>query len=134
MKTRNITTNQLQSALDKINLELYDGNITMDIDERFTSKGLPRHKVKIGVKDSHKVGGSYNPYSERHIAAACWHVFGHFFDELGEVCDDDALVELMDYDYQRRIVHPKDHDWLDLNVGSAFYPMYQSDKCYLCHE
>ena len=134
MKTRNITVKQLETALENINRELYDNNIKMDIREKYTSGGLPRHSVKVGVHSSHKVGGSYNPYSKRHIAAACWHVFGHFLDELGEICDNTALVELMDYDYKTRVVHPKDHDWLDLNVGSNWYPMYQSEKCYLCYE
>ena len=130
MKTRNITQSQLEQALQEVNKK-YNGNVKMDITCNFLKSGLPRHSIKIGVHSSFELGGSYNPRTERRVCSACWHVFGDFLDSLGEICKDneDAIVILMDYDYKDRMVHPLDHNWLDLNVGSQWYPMYQSEKC-----
>ena len=131
MKTRNITSGQLYEALERVNKD-FDENITMEVTRNYTSTGLPRHSVKLGVLSSYGAGGRYNPNSNRHIAAACWHVFGEFLDALGEITDDNALVVLRGESYNDpdRVVHPSDHGWVDYNIGSMYQPLYYSESCH----
>jgi len=126
MKTRNISVSE--SALEVVNLKFED-NVKMDITQNWTSSGMPRHSIKVGVHSSFEPGGRYNPNSGRHIAAACWHVFGELLDALGAICQDDALVVLF-ADQSRLIVHPADHGWIDRNIGSMYQPLYYSESCH----
>lgn len=129
MKTRNISESQLESALEAVN-QLFDNNVTMQITCKFTSSGAPLLSVKLGVVDSRAKGGRYNPNSNRYIAAACWHVFGEFLDQLEEICNDDGIVVLSNpKTFKDDPVHPKDHGWRDWNIGSIYQRLMFSESC-----
>ena len=114
MLAKNVSQYDLEQALEKVNQQ-FDGNI------RFREIRPAGNNIRftLTVKNSKGKGGKYNWKKERRVAAACWHVHGHFFDALPE----GAVIIA-----NGNKIRPGD-EWQDYNVGSMFYPAYASELC-----
>ncbi len=113
MKT-NATIQELNQALDQVN-KTFEGNI------RF--KGISQisaNKVNftLTVHNSRKLGGRLS-HTGRRIAAACWHVHGHFFDCLFSI-NPDAVINSLG-----KKITAQAGNWEDWSIGQQMY----SDSC-----
>ena len=148
MEIRNVNREDLDNALAIVN-QRYNGNI------RFKNIGLLHKHTKIGskqvwnvtltVNSTHiKIVDSVKPrrvhietlqgvkvsrgpfHNGRRIAAACWHVHGHFFDALPADCI--IISGTRTYDGKPNTSRPGDA-WNDFPIGSAYYPCDASQAC-----
>ncbi len=133
MKIKNVTRADLDAALEKVN-EKFGGNVTY---KRIERTGNNRYQVTLTVKDSRGPGGrlgfpDYRTGKQRRIAAACWHVYGTFFDALPEWVSYCAPVVEGWNGNRENVVYrwrkPGD-EWVDRNIGSVFAPLYYSEAC-----
>ena len=123
MKAYKVTTDQMETALQKVN-QKYDGNV---IWKRFEQNGSGVH-FTLTVNKSTNPGGRLGFHltskgNRRHIAAACWHVHGDFFDALFDIAPD-AYVRSMG-----RKITKDQGNWQDRNIGSQMNPFYYSEAC-----
>lgn len=114
MLAKNVSMQDLQNALDKVN-QKYDGNIRFK-DIRQQGRNI---RFTLTVNNSRGKGGRLNADRGRHIAAACWHVHGEFFDALP--CEAVVIAN-------GAKIRPGD-TWKDRNMGSLWYPAYYSELC-----
>ncbi len=126
MKAYKVTTTDMENALRQVNVK-YDGNV---IWKRFEQNGSGVH-FTLTVNRSTDKGGRLGQClttkgNRRHIAAACWHVHGDFFDALFDI-QPDAYVRSMG-----RKITAQQGNWQDLNIGSQMNPLYYSEACD-CH-
>ena len=123
MTIRNCTREGLEGSLKNINSQKYDHNIVFrDIEDVSTSRST-KFKVRLTVKSSKGRGAAYNPITGRHVATACWHVHGDFFETLFTYCPD-AVVDSAG----GRITNTAGN-WIDRNIGSIMYPLMHSEYC-----
>ena len=123
MIIRDATREDIDAALAEVN-KLFNGNIryrNIDLEGK-TRSGGDRHRLTLTVNSSAGPGGRRS-HSGRRIAAACWHVHGHFFDSLPEGCE----ITVASQDGKRKI-QPGD-PWEDRNIGSNWFPLYFSEAC-----
>jgi hypothetical protein len=123
MNAYKVTQSEMETALRRIN-EKYDGNIVW---KRFEQNGSGVH-FTLTVRQSRGKGGRLGQCltskgNHRHIAAACWHVHGDFFDALFSIVPN-AYVRSMG-----RKITKDEGNWVDRNIGSPMYPMYYSEAC-----
>jgi hypothetical protein len=123
MLIRNATGFDIGKALEDTNIE-FDSNIRF---KRFdyagkTRQGGDKWNVTLTVHDSRAKGGRRSR-SGRRIAAACWHAYGTFRDNL-----PDGTEVISNTAKGRDVEHPGD-PWQDWNIGSDYYPFYYSDAC-----
>ena len=113
------TTEDLKRALARVN-ERFAGNVCFN---RFDTLSPTRHRLTLRVISSKEPGHRLsvpNPWGyQRRLVAACWHLYGHFFDALPA----DAVIRT-----SRHTRYPGD-TWLDWNVGSIMCPSWYSDCC-----
>jgi hypothetical protein len=119
----------LYDALDKVNQD-YDGNIVFKrgpelFGSMYHHNGRNKYIFTLKVADSSKAGARRSR-SGRRIAAACWHVHGHFFDALFDL-DPDAVVKTSFTG--NRTITADQGNWIDANIGNAWYPFYYSEAC-----
>jgi hypothetical protein len=114
----NATQDDLHKALVLVN-QKYAGNIRF---KRMDQKGNRVH-FTLTVHRSRGPGGRLNHTRDRHISAACWHVHGHFFEELFALRPD-AIVRAATHKITKDI-----GNWIDRNIGSHMYPCMYSDAC-----
>lgn len=124
MIAKNCTVQQLEQALVCTN-EKYDGNI---IFKRYPEMVGRRIRFTLTVLHSKGKGGRLGQQvnangNHKHIAAACWHVHGDFFDALFDIAPDAEIVA------NRHVINARGGNWSDRNIGSMMYPMYYSDAC-----
>lgn len=126
MKIRTSSQDVIYNALAKVN-QNYDGNITASVEWKGTQRNDKHvYNVKLGVASSKGPGGRRG-FSGKRVAAACWHVFGDFFDALGEVSPD-CEIQVAGLN-DRKWTLAKDHGWQDRNIGSYYSPLMFSDAC-----
>lgn len=92
-------------------------------------------RFTLTIVDSHKAGGRLGqphsswttrtgkPYKQRHIAAACWHAHGDFFDALFAIRPE-AMIRAGD-----KLITQYQGNWQDWNIGSQLEPFYYSEAC-----
>jgi len=113
---RGLTEQDVATALHNTN-RFFDNNILF---KRFDSD---KNKIIVTLKvsDIRKKGSRISP-SGRHINAACWHVYGAFFDECFKInpnCKITQCGQPLTYE----------NNWTDFNIGSQMYPFMYSDSC-----
>jgi len=116
MKT-NATITELKIALKELNKH-FDGNIKF---KRLDQSGN-RSNFTLTVQNSSGPGGRWSAQG-RKIAAACWHVHGHFFDILFIINPDTWINSV------GRKVTKESGNWQDWNIGSQMFPFYYSQSC-----
>lgn len=143
MKAKNCTVENLQAALDIVNVK-YEGNIKFKSLEmkgkqiQFTltvidskkpghRRGFPRYNYKWGnLAASEKIGEG------KRMAFACWHVHGDFFDALFSVNPNAAVLSggsLAHNDVKSNWITINGGNWQDRNIGSQMFPLYFSEAC-----
>jgi len=130
----NATPSELSVALRKVN-ERYDGNITFRPDY---NGGDQLHYVGRRVRFTltvqncrgagHRRGLKFLGFDEgyakgKRIKAACWHVHGHFFDELFKIRPDIWIRA------RGRKITAEDGNWEDSNIGGRMFPLMFSKAC-----
>ena len=123
MKAYKVTQSQMESALAEVNRK-YDGNV---IWKRFEPSGSG-FNFTLKVERSTDAGGRLGfclttKGNRRHIAAACWHVHGDFFDALFEVAPQSYVRSM------GRKITKDQGNWQDRNIGSQMNPFYYSEAC-----
>jgi hypothetical protein len=132
VEIRNATVEQIQEALDIVN-ERYEGNIKFKrFDSKHTRHGA-RSTVTLTVKDSHapghRRGFSFGDRPAKRVAAACWHVHGHFFDALLKVCPDAVIISRGRGRSGELSIDKNGGNWIDYNAGSVMLPVPMSEMC-----
>ena len=113
----NATQEELHQALNSVNAE-YEGNICFN---RLEQQGR-RVRFTLKVHDSHKPGSRLG-HSGRHLACACWHAHGHFFDKLFDT-NPDAWIRS-----GKQKITKDGGNWEDRNIGSMMFSLYFSEAC-----
>lgn len=116
---KNATLDNIDQAM-RITNEVFTGNIKLN---RFAMIGK-RFIVTLTVKSSRN-DGARRGYDGRRISAACWHVYGVFYDALLSV---NPTIEIKTTG-RTNPVTINDHKWQDRNIGSIICPMMYSDAC-----
>jgi len=123
------TSGQLFKALEALNLK-YDNNIVFKRFPEDINRAGTRQRFTITVRDS-KETGSRRSADGRRIAAACWHVHGHLFDEILKV--NPAAVIQTGLQGARKIYIDDNGttcgNWEDSNIGSQMQPCMASEAC-----
>jgi len=127
MKASYTSKEDLVKALEEVN-KMYDGNICF-LDEsnldkkplsfRLWTKSYDGKGFKVNTR-SYKLGWTKN--AKRH-PAACWHVHGHFFEELFEI-NPNAVI----YSNGSKIT-AESGNWIEQHAGVA---IVTHSTC-LCH-
>lgn len=127
MEARNVQRSDLQAALDATNT-LYEDNIRFKrIDALNTA--ATRWRFTLTVESSKAPGARRSASAirpDRRIAAACWHVHGHFFEALFAAAPDARIKA-----GAHTITGPTaaNGNWQDWQIGSLAYPIMYSDAC-----
>ena len=116
MKT-NANIEQLEKALEAVN-KRYKGNVKF---KRLEPNGR-RVNFTLTVKSAKDPGGRRG-FSGKRVAAACWHVHGHFFEELFKI-NSEAWIS----SGGSKITKERGN-WQDRNIGSMIKPLYYSEAC-----
>lgn len=114
--TANIS--ELETALAAVN-KMYKGNVVL-LDPHCVSKN--RIQFRLSVNNSSDTGSRIG-HSGRRVKAACWHVHGHFFDELFKINPECFVLA------QSKRITKEEGNWQDWNIGSIMNPMYFSEAC-----
>jgi len=122
MIAKNCSMIHLATALTKVN-ERFANNITF---KRLEMKGR-NILFTLTVKNSRAPGSRtsasmFNP--ARRVSAACWHVHGHFFDELFKVVPSAVIVSR-----GNKKITKDSGNWEDWQIGSMMYPIMYSEAC-----
>jgi len=123
MLVKNVTVQDLESALERVN-QNFGGNV------RFRSVTPCGKNIRftLTVNNSRGPGGRLghvnNKGVQRHIASACWHVHGEFFDALPPA----AVIVA-----RGKNIRPGD-PWQDDNIGGTYHPLYFSEACDCDHK
>lgn len=124
MLAKNCTSEQLEQALEQIN-QKYDSNV---IFKRIPERVGRKIRFTLTVLHSKGKGGRLGQQvnsngNHKHIAAACWHVHGDFFDALFSVAPDAVILS------NGKPITRACGNWEDRNIGSMMYPFYYSEAC-----
>ena len=126
MKAYGVTREQMEKALALVNTK-YDGNITWNRVPEPKGKAfnftLTVHSSKSA---GHRLGMQHGNGKQRRIAAACWHVHGHFFEALLSIAPDARIITT------KSVITKYGGNWQDCNIGSMMFPMYYSEACECC--
>ena len=117
VEIKNTTKQNLEAALQGTNTT-FNNNVVFD---RFEQKGK-NFFVTLKVKDSHKAGARRG-FAGKRMVAACWHVYGTFFDEVLKFNDNAVIVAM-----GKKITLGRGN-WEDKNIGSIAQPLMYSDAC-----
>ncbi len=112
MILRNVTESEIAAAAVAVRALFGGGVIVEDLAPKSKTAragGRGTFRVKLGVESS-SGPGSRRAASGRRVKAACWHVFGHFFDALPGVAIIDA---------GRERARPAGAPWVDSEVGGG---------------
>lgn len=123
MHVQNVTNEQLEKALQKLNEKMFDGNIVW---KRSPEKYGTKTRFTLTVVKSAERGGRRGFQGQR-VAAACWHVHGHFFDAVFN-----QVPEAI-FSAQGKTITLTNGNWEDSQVGSLFNPKSFSEMCDCTH-
>jgi len=127
---RKATKEQIDQALHMTN-GLFDGNVIFN---RFDATGK-NFNVTLKVQNSKGLGARLGfPVYDwatkcmikkgKHMSAACWHVYGTFFDNLLSLNENIEIVS-----NGVKITSINGMNWQDRNIGSQAFPLYYSEAC-----
>jgi len=131
MKAKNCTMEELQAALDIVNVQ-YKGNVgwkSLDPQRKQIAFTL---KVRDSKGPGHRLGfpqpprswkGETNWKPGKRMPFACWHVHGYFFEALFQVNPNAAVLS------GRSWITKDGGNWQDRNIGSQAYPLMFSEAC-----
>jgi len=121
----NASDTDLDRAMFGLN-KMYDGNVVFREFERETKTKI---RFTITMTNS-KCIGHHKSGGKRNMRSACWHVHGHFFEELFAV-NPDCWVRSgsMNNGVYKGKITKDGGNWEDYNVGSIAYPMKASQCC-----
>jgi len=126
MEARNVTASDLQAALDRINAERYEGNVTFNRYPEQHGKALAfTLRVSSSKGPGHRRGFTYG--KGRRLTSACWHVHGHFFDALLAI-NPDAVIRATGGRTTIKIDR-LGGNWMDRDIGSMMSPLMFSEAC-----
>jgi len=117
----NASQGTLYKALDIVN-ERYGGNIRI---KELTYLSPKRIQFTLSVHNSRNSGARRSRIGRR-IAAACYHVHGHFFDALFSI-EPEAYVRVSRHGNQK--ITKQAGNWQDFNIGSIMRPFMASEAC-----
>jgi len=117
MIARNTTIEEMERALKEVNKK-YEDNITWN---RFEKQGKAI-RFTLRCKDSKKAGHRRGFHRQR-LVSACWHVHGHFFEELMKINENAVIFA------GNRKIDKYGGNWQDWNIGSILNPVYYSQAC-----
>lgn len=127
---KNVSKEDLERALKMVNKK-YHQNITF---KRGPEPKGKRWLITLTVNNANKKKGTTRGArlgpsglmgygSIHHIAAACWHVHGDFFDILWDI---QPKMEVRGGGFH--YTNPT-QNWQNRNIGSIMYPVYFSEAC-----
>jgi hypothetical protein len=124
MIVKNVTDNDMESALHACNVQLGTDNVIFN---RYEHVGK-RIRFTLTVKDS-KGKGARRGFqvnkdgSHRRLAKACWHAHGEFFEALLDFVPE-AVIQA-----GTKTIDKNGGNWQDWNIGSQFEPYFYSEAC-----
>ena len=111
---KNVSIQDVETALYETN-KTFDYNICF---KRIESNGKTIIATLKVINSRGK--GARLGFTGRHINAACWHVYGTFFDNLFRINPNVIIKQC------GKLVTPI---WEDKNVGSIMHPKLYSELC-----
>lgn len=136
MIAKNCELRDLTAALSIVNNK-YTGNIRFKHGPDAANQAGNRWRFTLTVKDSAGPGGRRGmariPWGAedktparpgRRIAAACWHVHGHFFEALFHVKPEAVILS-----GGKLTITREAGNWQDRNIGSMIQPLMYSEAC-----
>jgi hypothetical protein len=129
VEIRKATRSEIEAALQETN-KLFEDNI---IFKKFVAKGK-NFTVTLTVKNSRKAGSRLGftwsaDQKARHISAACWHVYGTFFDNVIAQNKEAEIITTIGRGGSVKISARTGNNWQDANIGTMSRPMYYSEAC-----
>ncbi len=140
MKIKNVTEEEIQQALEKINEEHFQGNIYLYTEhyvfKKVISLFLPYRilveaHITLKTKDYERPGYGRTT-RQRRQSCACWHVYGHFFDALLEL-NHDVEISTCPPQYERIIINRHGGNWTVWERGSYFEGIHMQSQLCDCH-
>lgn len=121
MIAKNCSTKDMERALSGVNKK-YKGNVEFN---RFEPHG--KHiAFTLRVKSSKGPGHRVGFYNSRRLVSACWHVHGHFFEELFKVNPEAVVISRW---VENGKITRYGGNWQDRNIGSMMRPLMLSEAC-----
>jgi hypothetical protein len=117
---RNVNLDDLDWALATVN-GLFNNNVRWRRSPEWLNNSRGKgssYRCTLTVWDSGEEGGRRSA-SGRRVAAACWHIYGAFFDAL----PGHAVISA------NGVNHRPGDTWEDRNIGGQWAPFYYSDAC-----
>lgn len=115
---KNTTPLELSQVLRVVNKK-YDGNVEFKRLPEWVGRSV---RFTLKVKNS-KGKGARLGFTGKHIASACWHIHGDFFEALLSV-NPQAVIRA-----GSRVIDVRGGNWDDWNIGSIVNPLYYSNAC-----
>ena len=119
MIAKNCNIADLQAAINAVN-KRYEGNV----DFRSLAQSGRKVTFTLRVMDSKGPGHNIGPSGNR-TASACWHVHGHFFEELFKTAPKAVVYSSRTGKWITRAAG----NWEDYQVGSIMSPRRASQAC-----
>lgn len=116
MKAKNVTTEQLQNAIDTVNEK--QGYKLMFVYSPLHEGNYLRFRLK---SEKSGIPGSALSASGRKTVSASWHAHGYCFEELFKIAPDAVIISA------GVKIDTNGENWIDRNVGSNYSPCYASD-------
>ena len=122
----NVSGEDLSEALSIVSKQ-YDNNVIWNNYERLNTKGT-RFRVTLRVVDTHGKGARLSQSltsrgNRRHLMNACWHVHGHFFENLLKI-NPNAVIKT-----GIATITKEGGNWVDRNISSVMHPLMYSEAC-----
>jgi len=111
-----LTRENIENALLNTN-KVFNNNIAF---KRLEKTGN-RYIVTLKVKDSRALGSRIG-FSGQRVNAACWHVYGYFFDECFKLNPSCTIKQ------NGENLTPQ-NNWTDKNIGSVIERLMYSNAC-----
>ena len=123
MKIKHSSIPSCEAALTTVN-RIFNGNVKF---KRLESKGNSI-LCTLSVVNS-RLPGSRIGFAGKHVAAACWHVYGAFLDALLLESPDAVIETGHDGNGSKLKVTRFGGNWHDWNIGSMMNPLPYSSAC-----
>jgi hypothetical protein len=117
MHATHCTIDDLIATLAVINQRYFD-NIRFYENPQRDRKGV---SFRLKVNNSKGIGSAFS--HTKHTGSACWHVHGHFFEELFKIIPGAKVISA------KSTVTKGSGNWEDYNIGSQADPLYASEAC-----